>query len=490
MTTGERLIAVTLPQGGAELTDVRGDAVWLPDGPLPAEAWVFIAGRTGMPMVKRAAVGAEGYVLDHYDRAALQAHLDAVGTPMLDAPRSRRRRSSATASRCSARTGHRTCCPSSSAGAATTCGRISPRSSPARTRRDRGPAGLEPHARRALRRTLPRAARRVDARPRLEAAHPGLWHPPATLSEQPPRRSHRRRGRAVEDDHAGALGLLGQPSVRSCGDRVRDLDVAALALVRGDAARPQGRSRSALPHGRQPVDRPRLAVDARRGRGRRLALQLALLRRAPSTIATRGGSRCRTSRATCSGSARCCAKAGRSTTSRSTCRRATRSATSSRARPTCSSCCASASARRCRPRSSTPATASTWSTTARSPGRHRFRERVGHRRAAILHGGAAGRAHDARRDAVAAAGVLGRRRPRHRDRSPARGDTGLRGEPLTLDMPLTPTPAASLGDARGALVPDMRLEPASPDVGQHLGASAMRTSISSPTRRTRRVRRA
>jgi len=45
---------------------------------------VFIAGRTGM-MVKRAAVGAEGYVLDHYDRAALQAHLDAVGTPLLDA---------------------------------------------------------------------------------------------------------------------------------------------------------------------------------------------------------------------------------------------------------------------------------------------------------------------------------------------------------------------------------------------------------------------
>ena len=35
-------------------------------------------------------------------------------------------------------------------------------------------------------------------------------------------------------------------------------------------------------------------------------------------------------------------------------------------------------------------------------------------------------------------------------------------------MPLTPTPAASLGDElRRALVPDMRLEPASPDVGQH-----------------------
>jgi hypothetical protein len=86
MTTGETLIAVTLPQDGAELTDIRGDVVWLPDAALPAEVWVFIAGRTGM-MVKRAAAGAEGYVLDHYDRAGLQAHLDAVGTPLLDALR-------------------------------------------------------------------------------------------------------------------------------------------------------------------------------------------------------------------------------------------------------------------------------------------------------------------------------------------------------------------------------------------------------------------
>jgi hypothetical protein len=94
MTTGERLIAVTLPQSavselgeqGVELTDIRGDVLWLPDGLRPAEVWAFIAGRTGM-MVKRAAVGAEGYVLDHYDRAALQAHLDAVGTPLLDALR-------------------------------------------------------------------------------------------------------------------------------------------------------------------------------------------------------------------------------------------------------------------------------------------------------------------------------------------------------------------------------------------------------------------
>ena len=35
--------------------------------------------------VKRAATGAEGHVLDHYSRPATEAHLRAVGDPMLDA---------------------------------------------------------------------------------------------------------------------------------------------------------------------------------------------------------------------------------------------------------------------------------------------------------------------------------------------------------------------------------------------------------------------
>src|SRR5262249_17500329 len=44
----------------------------------------FIASRTGM-MVKRPAIGAEGFVLDHYDRAAIDRYLDTVGTPLLRA---------------------------------------------------------------------------------------------------------------------------------------------------------------------------------------------------------------------------------------------------------------------------------------------------------------------------------------------------------------------------------------------------------------------
>jgi len=45
---------------------------------------------------------------------------------------------------------------------------------------------------------------------------------------------------------------------------------------------------------------------------------------------------------------------------------------------------------------------------------------------------------------------------------------GLRGGILPADLTVTPTPVASLGGAlRAALTPDIRLEPASPEVGQH-----------------------
>ena len=217
MTTGETPDRRDAARTAApSVTDIRGDVVWLPEGTLPAEVWVFIAGRTGM-MVKRAAVGAEGYVLDHYDRAgaagaprrrrraaARRAARHAAGDDLLRQPRGVRLRLDA-----------RPAAPSSAGAAATICGRTSARSSPAPDARgDRRAPGLGPHARRALRRALPGAARRVDARPRLEAPHPGLRHSAGDAVEQPPRRSHRRRRRAVEDDHAGALGVVGQPPVR------------------------------------------------------------------------------------------------------------------------------------------------------------------------------------------------------------------------------------------------------------------------------------
>jgi hypothetical protein len=48
------------------------------------EAIFFISSRTGMT-VKRPAVGAEGFVLDHYDRNAIETHLHAVGDRFMEA---------------------------------------------------------------------------------------------------------------------------------------------------------------------------------------------------------------------------------------------------------------------------------------------------------------------------------------------------------------------------------------------------------------------
>jgi hypothetical protein len=60
----------------------RVDVTDLPAG--KNDVVFFISSRTGM-MVKRPAVGALGFVLDHYDQAAIQNHLHAVGDPLLSA---------------------------------------------------------------------------------------------------------------------------------------------------------------------------------------------------------------------------------------------------------------------------------------------------------------------------------------------------------------------------------------------------------------------
>lgn len=93
---GEELLAVHLTRGETppddpeaferlELGGIREGRLALAS-PLasPHLAWMFISSRTGM-MVKRPALGGEGFVIDHYDRAALARYLASVGTPMLDA---------------------------------------------------------------------------------------------------------------------------------------------------------------------------------------------------------------------------------------------------------------------------------------------------------------------------------------------------------------------------------------------------------------------
>lgn len=91
---GEKLLAVFLAsvEGKSliedtirEITDIRDGAVVLPEGPGdPFQVQFFIASRTGM-QVKRAAVGAEGFVVDHLDRAATESYLQKVGERLLQA---------------------------------------------------------------------------------------------------------------------------------------------------------------------------------------------------------------------------------------------------------------------------------------------------------------------------------------------------------------------------------------------------------------------
>ena len=91
--TGERLMATFLAprapadtvEGLREMTDIADGVLRLPDrAATPREVLFFISSRTGM-MVKRPAVGAEGFVLNHYDRAALDHYLRTVGDRLLSA---------------------------------------------------------------------------------------------------------------------------------------------------------------------------------------------------------------------------------------------------------------------------------------------------------------------------------------------------------------------------------------------------------------------
>ena len=78
----DRIVAEKLRQINARPED---GVLALPAGlEGPHEILFFISSRTGQ-QVKRPAVGAEGFVVDHYDRSATQAYLSAVGDPMMKA---------------------------------------------------------------------------------------------------------------------------------------------------------------------------------------------------------------------------------------------------------------------------------------------------------------------------------------------------------------------------------------------------------------------
>jgi hypothetical protein len=89
LAAGDSLIAAFLVSGTPQSFDPATARRIEPEKPLPANAagdsvLYFIASHTGQ-QVKRAAYGAEGYVLDHFSRAAIDEHLKDVATPLINA---------------------------------------------------------------------------------------------------------------------------------------------------------------------------------------------------------------------------------------------------------------------------------------------------------------------------------------------------------------------------------------------------------------------
>jgi hypothetical protein len=95
VSAGEQLLALfLLPRSGDALvfgdakqvatSEIENGRLRLPELSGPHSALFFISSRTGMT-VKRAAIGAEGFVLDHYDQSAIETHLYAVGDRLMEA---------------------------------------------------------------------------------------------------------------------------------------------------------------------------------------------------------------------------------------------------------------------------------------------------------------------------------------------------------------------------------------------------------------------
>src|SRR6266446_6015923 len=94
ITAGEKFLAAFLVRADGqsivadslrELADIHDGAVWLPSNlDASSEVLFLISSRTGM-QVKRPAVGAEGYVLNHLDASASERYLKHVGDRLMQA---------------------------------------------------------------------------------------------------------------------------------------------------------------------------------------------------------------------------------------------------------------------------------------------------------------------------------------------------------------------------------------------------------------------
>jgi alpha-L-rhamnosidase len=88
---GEELLGVYIGMGSKQempreyqMLDTRAERIALPEGLGPRVLVFVYASQTGQ-VVKRAALDADGYVLDHYKRAAIELHLQEAGEKLLGA---------------------------------------------------------------------------------------------------------------------------------------------------------------------------------------------------------------------------------------------------------------------------------------------------------------------------------------------------------------------------------------------------------------------
>ena len=93
IATGERFLAAFVVAGpvpnqdlgkAVRVSEIRNGRLFVTQKSEPQTALFFISSRTGMT-VKRPAVGAEGFVLDHYDSRAMATHLQFVADRLLQA---------------------------------------------------------------------------------------------------------------------------------------------------------------------------------------------------------------------------------------------------------------------------------------------------------------------------------------------------------------------------------------------------------------------
>jgi len=87
ISAGEKLLAVFMKESGLpakmlDLETIQHGRIALPPSAISRTLTFFIASHTGQ-MVKRAAIGAEGFVLDHLDQFAIENHLRTVGDRLL-----------------------------------------------------------------------------------------------------------------------------------------------------------------------------------------------------------------------------------------------------------------------------------------------------------------------------------------------------------------------------------------------------------------------